>query len=71
MVSDRNWLITFLLCWFGGCFGFHSFYAGRIGMGIFQLLTLGGLGIWAFIDLIIIICGSFKDCDGNVIKARF
>lgn len=33
-----------------------------------MLVTFGGLGIWALIDLIIVIIGSFKDKDGLVIK---
>jgi len=39
-----------------------------VGTGILMLLTLGGLGIWTLIDLIIIACGSFKDGQGLPIK---
>jgi TM2 domain-containing membrane protein YozV len=45
-------LVAFLLCFFVGVFGVHRFYAGKIGTGLLQLVTLGGLGIWAFIDLL-------------------
>ena len=34
-----------------------------------MLLTLGGLGIWALIDLIRIAVQKFTDGDGAVIKA--
>jgi len=34
-----------------------------------MLLTLGGLGIWALIDLIKIAIQKFEDGDGAVIKA--
>jgi hypothetical protein len=44
------------------------FYAGKIGTGILMLLTLGGFGIWAIIDLVVIACGSFKDDKGLLIK---
>ena len=67
MQSDKNWLVTLLLCLFVGAIGVHRFYAGKIGTGILQLITLGGCGIWTIIDLIIIITGNFKDKDGNPI----
>ncbi|WP_374380311.1 TM2 domain-containing protein [Pseudomonas fluvialis] len=50
---------------FLGCFGAHRFYVGKIGTGILQLLTLGGLGIWALIDWIMIIIGAFTDKQGQ------
>jgi len=33
-------------------------------------LTLGGLGIWALIDFIMIVVGSFTDKQGRPIKAQ-
>jgi hypothetical protein len=36
-----------------------------MGTAVIQLLTLGGLGLWALIDFIMIITGSFKDAEGN------
>ena len=52
---------------FVGAIGVHRIYAGKIGTGILQLITLGGCGIWTIIDLIMIITGNFKDKDGNPI----
>lgn len=69
ITDERNrWLTCLLLCWFLGPFGAHRFYTGHIGLGILQVLTLGGCGVWALIDLIIIIAGNFKDSEGNIIK---
>ena len=68
MKSEKDWLITLLLALFLGSLGIHRFYAGKIGTGILQLITVGGCGIWTLIDLIMIVTGSFKDKDGNVIK---
>ena len=65
---DNRWLTTLLLCWFLGAFGIHRFYTGYTTIGIIQLLTLGGCGVWTLIDLIIIIVGNYKDTDGNPIK---
>ena len=69
MSEDQNkWVICLLLCWFVGVFGIHRFYTGHTGIGIAQLLTLGGCGIWALIDFILIVTGNFKDSKGNLIK---
>jgi TM2 domain-containing membrane protein YozV len=65
--SEKKRLVALLLCFFLGVLGAHRFYVGKVGSGIAQLLTLGGLGIWALIDLIMIICGAFKDNEGNTI----
>ena len=46
-------------------FGAHRFYVGKIGTGVLQLVTLGGLGIWMLVDLIMVITGEFKDKEGN------
>jgi hypothetical protein len=67
-VSEREWLVALLLAFFLGCFGVHRFYTGHIGIGIVQLLTLGGCGIWALIDFILIAVGSYKDSDGLQLK---
>ena len=66
-LSDKRILPAFLLCFFLGCLGIHRFYVGKIGTGILQLITLGAFGIWALIDLILIVCGAFKDADGKKI----
>jgi hypothetical protein len=37
-------------------------------VGVIQLLTLGGCGIWVLIDFIMLLLGNFKDAEGNTIK---
>lgn len=66
-MSNTKILPVFLFCFFLGGLGAHRFYVGKIGTGILQLLTLGGLGIWVLIDLIMIILGAFTDKEGNKI----
>lgn len=65
--SDKDWLTTLLLCFFLGGLGIHSFYVGKTAIGVVQLITLGGCGIWALIDFIMIICGNYKDAQGRLI----
>ncbi|KQO18651.1 TM2 domain-containing protein [Paenibacillus sp. Leaf72] len=67
--SDKSFVAAILLCFFLGSFGIHRFYAGKVGTGILMLITLGCFGIWTLIDLIMIICGAFKDSEGREIKA--
>jgi TM2 domain-containing membrane protein YozV len=64
-MSDKKILPAFLLCFFLGFLGIHRFYVGKTGSGVAQLLTCGGLGIWALVDLIIIATGGFTDKNGN------
>jgi len=50
-----------------GIFGVHRFYVGKVGTGIAMIFTLGGLGIWVLVDLIMILVGSFKDKEGRLV----
>ena len=48
MGSEKKILPAFLLCFTLGVFGAHRFYAGKIGTGLLQLFTLGGLASDAY-----------------------
>lgn len=67
-MSDKNLGVILVLFLFLGIFGIHRFMAGKIGTGVLFLLTLGGLGIWALIDLFTMASGNFKDKEGQVIR---
>ncbi|HTM57146.1 MAG TPA: TM2 domain-containing protein [Candidatus Udaeobacter sp.] len=64
-ISPKSRLVALLLCFFLGIIGVHRFYVGKNGTGILMILTCGGLGLWAFIDLIMILLGSFTDQQGR------
>jgi len=67
-ISNKRRLIAAILALCFGVFGAHRFYAGKIGTGWAQVLTIGGLGIWCFIDFLIILFGEFTDGDGKKIS---
>ncbi len=67
--SDKGFVPTLLLALLLGGFGAHRFYVGKIGTGILMLLTLGGLGIWALIDIIMVAIGKFTDKEGRIIRS--
>ena len=67
--SEKSFVATLILCILLGWLGVHRFYVGKTGTGILMLLTLGGLGIWQLIDLIVIAVQKFKDSKGLLIKA--
>jgi TM2 domain-containing membrane protein YozV len=70
MNSDKDWMTTLLLAILVGGLGVDRFYAGSIGLGILKLFTLGGCGLWALIDIIMIVTESYKDGNGLVIKKQ-
>lgn len=68
--SDKSYLTTFLLAYFLGIFGVDRFYTGETGLGVLKLLTLGGCGIWALIDTILVLAGVRKDKFGRELYGR-
>ena len=60
---------TAILCLFLGYLGVHRFYTGHTTVGIIQLLTGGGLGIWALWDFIQILRNRYADADGRMLAA--
>ena len=63
--GDKSHVAAILLSFFLGGLGIHRFYLGYTWQGVVQLLTLGGLGIWALIDFIRIIIKDLQPKDGS------
>ena len=63
--SGKSQIVALILALVVGGLGIHRFYLGYIWQGVVQLLTLGGFGIWALIDLIRIITGDLQPKDGS------
>jgi len=68
--SDKSRLAALLLCFCLGVFGVHRFYVGKIGTGLLQLVTIGGLGIWSLVDFILIAVGAFTDKQGKKVDTN-
>lgn len=56
---------AWILWVFTGALGGHRFYLGKTGTGVAMLLTLGGLGLWALIDLFLL-NGMIRDTNEKI-----
>jgi TM2 domain len=67
--SDKSKIVAGILSLTLGTLGVGRFYIGHVGLGLAQLFTCGGLGIWALIDGIMLLTGSnTTDSKGRVLR---
>jgi hypothetical protein len=66
--SPSRWDVTMLLCLFAGLIGAHRLYTGHTAVGVIQMFTFGGFGVWALLDFFNILTGQFKDAEGRLVK---
>lgn len=62
--SGKSFLVTWLLSLLLGVLGVDRFYLGKVGTGILKLVTIGGLGVWALIDLVLLLLNKTRDKQG-------
>lgn len=68
LFSDKEWTTTLIISVLLGGLGIDRFYLGYTGLGIAKLLTCGGCGVWAIIDLILIIMRKLPDAQGRPLR---
>ena len=66
--NGKSKVAAALLAFFIGGFGVHMFYVGRTKAGVLYLIFCWTYipALLALIDFIFILCGKFKDKNGNI-----
>lgn len=74
-ISPKSRAVAAILAFLFGAAGIHRFYVGKIGTGIVMFLLLITVvfwwvsAIWALIDFVIILVGSFQDKEGRTVES--
>lgn len=63
--TDHYFVTTLLYSILLGFLGMDRFCLGQTGTAVGKLLTLGGLGIWWFIDVILLVTNNLLPEDGS------
>jgi TM2 domain-containing membrane protein YozV len=62
MIRKVDWTLTIIMSVVFGHLGVDRFIMGKVGTGLLKLITLGGIGIWWLVDVILIATKyKFKD----------
>ncbi|WP_165985150.1 TM2 domain-containing protein [Streptomyces sp. YIM 98790] len=67
--SEKSKMVAGILQILVGGLGAGRWYTGHTGIAIAQLLTCGGLGVWALIDGILFLTSNDRtDAQGRILK---
>ena len=68
--AGHRFIVTWLFALLLGYWGVDRFYLGKIGTGILKLVTLGGLGVWVLVDLLLVLTGAQRDKQGRPLEGH-
>ena len=69
--SEANWCTVFCLSLLFGWLGLDRFYLNSPLLGLLKLITLGGLGPWWLLDLILLCGNRMRDDNGGIVRRPF
>ncbi|MFJ5926285.1 TM2 domain-containing protein [Kitasatospora sp. NPDC092948] len=68
-MSDKSKIVAGVLQILLGYLGIGRFYTGHVGIGIAQLLTCGGFGVWSLIDgILFLVSNDRTDAQGRLLQ---
>ena len=63
--NGHYFVTTLLFSLLLGFLGMDRFYLGHTGTAIGKLLTIGGIGLWWVVDIVLLVTGNLSPEDGS------